>query len=176
MTINKKAVFIVGGLFLLLFVVMPLSWIVVESGIQATGAEPFCGSCHVMKPMIAAYHESVHGGNNAVGFKAECTDCHVSHVSAAAYLWSKSMSGTTDLLVTWFTDETTVDWQVNRARHDEYVYDSGCLKCHSNLALVAPGPHKAYFAGTVAARCVDCHADVGHHNLNKYLMAGKYGH
>ncbi len=173
MTINKKVVLIVGGL-LLLFVVVPLSWVAVESGIQATAGERFCGSCHVMQPMVAAYRESVHGGNNAVGFKAECTACHVSHANPMAYLWSKSVSGTTDLLVTWFSDETTIDWQANRARHDEYVYDSGCLKCHSDLAAVAPGPHKAYFAGTITAQCVDCHADVGHHNLNKYLLAGKY--
>jgi cytochrome c-type protein NapC len=40
----------------------------------------------------------------------------------------------------------------------------------SNKALIA---HKPYFLGTTDDKCVTCHENVGHTDLNKYLSEAK---
>jgi len=172
---NTKAWYLVGGIVVVLFL-LPLAWAGVETTLEWTSTPEFCASCHVMEPMVSAYYDSVHGGNNPVGVRAECTDCHLPHNNALIYLAAKSETGMHDMWITWFTDETALDWQANRERRDEYVYDSGCLQCHENLAEISAGQemHAKYFAGLIDAKCVDCHAGVGHENLNRYLLSQKY--
>lgn len=175
MRFSKKTLYIIIGIVVVALLI-PLTWAGVETGIEFTSQPEFCGSCHVMKPMVAAYRDSVHGGNNPYGVAAKCTDCHTSHTNAFSYLASKTQSGITDIWVNTFGNPSALDWQANRERHDEYVYDSGCLQCHKNLLQIAAGrgAHEKYFSGTINAKCVDCHGGVGHENLNKYLLANKY--
>ncbi|HFC10528.1 MAG TPA: cytochrome C [Chloroflexi bacterium] len=172
---GKKILYVIGGL-LAVSVLAAVAWMVVDTGIEATAHAAFCGTCHVMQPMVAAYHDSVHGGNNPYGVAAQCSDCHVNHSNAFAYLVSKSESGIHDTWIALVMDEFTLDWQANRERRAEYVYDSGCLQCHTNLQSIAAGhdAHAKYFDGLIDAKCVDCHPGVGHENLNKYLLISKY--
>ena len=176
MRIGKTKIAYIIGALAVLAVVVPLVWGGVETTIEATSRPEFCGSCHVMEPMVAAYHASVHGGNNPYGVAARCTDCHTSHTNAFSYLASKTRSGFIDTAVTWTSNEFALDWQANRARRAEYVYDSGCLQCHANLKDIPAGhdAHAKYLAGTINAKCVDCHEGVGHEGLNKYLLEAKY--
>ncbi len=175
MRVSKKSIYIIVGIIAVALLI-PLAWVGVETGIEATSQPGFCGSCHVMKPMVEAYHHSVHGGNNPYGVAAKCTDCHTSHTSAFSYLLSKTKSGSVDIWVNTLGNPKKLDWQANLERRDEYVYDSGCLQCHKNLQQIAAGhgAHEKYFAGVIDAKCVDCHQGVGHEGLNKYLMANKY--
>lgn len=153
-----------------------IAWMTIETGIEVTSRADFCGSCHVMEPMVDAYHADIHGGNNPRGIMAPCTDCHVSHENVFAHFVGKARSGTHDVLVTVFTNEKNNDWQALRDKREEYVYDSGCLTCHRNLGNVEGGAreHENYFDGLIDTQCVTCHEEVGHSNLNKYLLHTKY--
>ena len=81
-----------------------------------------------------------------------------------------------DVIITLTKDEMALDWQAKRKEHNEYVYDSGCLTCHQELekATQDKGMHNNYFAGLIETQCVNCHEEIGHSNLNKYLLEGKY--
>lgn len=172
---SKKLLKWLGGT-LLFFVVVIASWMMMETGVEVTSRPNFCVSCHAMEPMVKSYHDSVHGGQNDRGIQAACTDCHVSHENVFAHFAGKAQSGTHDAWVTLTRNEATLDWQAKREEHNEYVYDSGCLTCHQNLEAVAGGNsyHRGYFEGSEGLQCVDCHAGVGHENLNMYLLETKY--
>ena len=73
-------------------------------------------------------------------------------------------------------EEGTLDWQKLRARREEFVYDSGCLTCHQNLeeATADHGFHIMYFENITDSQCATCHTEVGHANLNMYLLETKY--
>lgn len=172
---SKKRISWLGGL-VAFFVVVVVSWMAVETGIEITSHADFCDVCHVMEPMAKSYRDSIHGGQNARGIMAACTDCHVSHESVWAHFAGKARAGSHDIWVTMTRNEANLDWQAKRAKHQAYVYDSGCLTCHRNLEAAAGGDsyHATYFAGDTGSQCVDCHAEVGHDNLNKYLLQAKY--
>ena len=163
---------IIGTLFLLMIV----SWMTIEMGVEISSHADFCGVCHTMEPMVNSYHDSIHGGNNPRGIMAACTDCHVSHENVFTHFVGKAQSGTHDAWVTLTRNEADLDWQAKRADHNEYVYDSGCLTCHRNLqeATADREFHDSYFEGKTGSQCVDCHAEVGHDNLNKYILETKY--
>ena len=159
-----------------LLLIIVISWMVVETGIEISSRADFCGVCHAMEPMVKSYHDSTHGGNNPRGVMAACTDCHVSHENVFTHFIGKAQSGTHDAWVTMTRDESTLDWQELRDRREEYVYDSGCLTCHRNLeaATAEKSFHDNYFNEVTETQCVTCHEAVGHSNLNKYLLETKY--
>jgi len=148
---------------------------------EETSDEEFCGSCHSMEPMVKAFRDDIHGGNNRVGFKATCTDCHLPHDGVVNYMFQKSLTGMHDIYVETFGDPEKINWEAKRKNRRHFVYDSGCLRCHKNLreatlsnhkALIA---HKAYFykKDEIDLSCVTCHENVGHKNLSEYLKGKK---
>jgi len=164
------------GIIASLFILIVVSWVVIETGIEISSRADFCGICHSMAPMVASYRASIHGGNNPRGIMSACTDCHVSHENFFTHFIGKAKSGTHDIWVTLTVDTHTLDWQALRLKHEEYVYDSGCLTCHRNLEAATQDKkeHTNYFEGVTDSRCVNCHEEVGHSNLNKYLLQNKY--
>ena len=160
-----------------------ISFVTVVAVKQTSGVN-FCSSCHSMKPMAAAYRNSVHGGYGKSGVSAECASCHLPHESTMGYLFAKAKTGMWDMWVESTHDTSKIDWFERREQRRNWVYDSGCLHCHENL-LRGTRPnkkaftaHKAYFAkklvvktenGKEAAKCVDCHKHVGHYELDKHL-------
>ncbi len=172
---GKKTTYWIGGIGALALLII-ISWMTVETGIEISSHADFCGVCHTMEPMVDSYHDSIHGGNNPRGIMAACTDCHVSHENVFLHFVGKAQSGTHDAWVTLTRDESTLDWQAKRADHNEYVYDSGCLTCHRNLEAATADKHfhDNYFSGAIDSQCVDCHSNIGHRNLNKYLLENKY--
>jgi len=172
---NKKLLnwFVILISLLLLTVI---SWMSLETGVEITSHADFCNICHSMEPMVRSYQASIHGGNNPRGIMTACTDCHVSHENVFKHFLGKAQSGTHDAWVTLTRDESTIDWQALRAKREEYVYDSGCLTCHRNLeaATMDKETHTNYFANVTDTQCVTCHEEVGHSNLNKYLLENKY--
>ena len=175
MKIGKKTFSWFGVISVLLLLIV-VSWMTVETGVEISSRANFCGTCHAMEPMVNSYHDSIHGGNNPRGITAACTDCHVSHENVFTHFVGKAQSGTHDVWVTLTKDEADLDWQAKRADHNEYVYDSGCLTCHQKLeeATADKEFHDTYFEGKTGSQCVDCHAEVGHDNLNKYILETKY--
>ncbi|NCF69569.1 MAG: hypothetical protein GWP61_26770 [Chloroflexi bacterium] len=93
------------------------------------------------------------------------------------HLYTKTRTGLHDLWVENLGDPDNIDWQAKRAHREEYVYDTGCITCHSNLekatqatpkALIA---HKPYFLRETDDKCVTCHENVGHADLSERLAA-----
>lgn len=144
-------------------------------GVERTAGAGFCGSCHTMTPFVASYQMYVHGGNNPFGVKAECTDCHLPHNNLLHYLFAKARTGINDIWVESFSDTSKIDWSRKLKNPRSFVYDSGCLKCHSNLqdkTLSNPRaflPHRAYFAKTTKKTCVECHSNMGHRYLAEFI-------
>jgi len=173
---KRKKVLYWLGIPASLFVLIVVSWMALETGIEISSRADFCSICHSMEPMVASYRASIHGGNNPRGIMSACTDCHVSHENLFAHFVGKAKSGTHDIWVELTTDTSTHDWQALRLKNDEYVYDSGCLTCHRNLEAATQDKkvHNNYFDGVTDSKCVNCHEEVGHSNLNKYLLQNKY--
>lgn len=151
-----------------------VSWAVTDTALSMTSDQQFCGSCHSMKPMQASFLRDPHGGRSTTGVQAYCSDCHLPHDNYVSYLFQKARSGAWDMWMEFVIGAEDVDWHAKRLRANEYVYDSGCLKCHNNLQsgseldnaqFVA---HKPYFLGTIQDQCVDCHR-VGHTDLERFL-------
>jgi cytochrome c-type protein NapC len=160
------------------FIVLPfISWLVTDESITATSDAQFCVNCHSMEPFEKAHNADVHGGKNAHGVRATCAQCHLPHDSSFNYMYTKARTGLHDLWVENLGDPDTIDWLAKRADREEYVYDSGCITCHTNLekatmssndALIA---HRAYFQGATEEKCVSCHQHVGHSDLVTYISS-----
>ncbi len=167
-----------GGGALLLWALV--GWVATEEVFHATEDAAFCGTCHVMAPMIAAYEQDPHGGRNVHGIKAVCLDCHLPHESAWGYAWAKAQTGTHDVWAQLTYDLTAIDWEAKRERRSEYTYDSGCLACHQNLEQATMASNKAfvahrpYFQKTTRQTCVSCHPHVGHTDLTEQLTSKEF--
>jgi len=145
-------------------------WVGAEHLFRATSGEAFCASCHTMQPFAATYRRDVHGGQNPLGIAAQCTDCHLPHSSPERYLVAKARFGLHDAWAEMTYDLEAIDWQAHRAERERYVFDSGCLQCHSALAEVRGNSrgfvaHRPYFLDETAKQCVSCHPHVGHRDL-----------
>ena len=162
-------------------VIVLASWMFTDTVVHATSGEAFCGSCHTMTPMVLSYRQDIHGGESERGVQAKCTQCHLPHNNSLNYMVMKARIGIHDVWAQLTYDLDEIDWQAKREHREDYVYDSGCLECHSNLeraseftakAFVA---HKPYFLGTTEATCVSCHERVGHKDLSTHLAAASEG-
>lgn len=173
---NKIFLLSIFGLSLLIACVITIGG---HAAIKATSGDKFCLSCHSwMDPMGKAYSQDLHGGNNPKGLKAECASCHLPHENLVSYIGQKGINGITEGWHMIFNDPTNKDWIKNRTRKSQYVFDSGCVECHSaileiktNNKIVAE-MHTKYkeFKGTdKEMKCVTCHINVGHKNLGKIL-------
>ncbi len=142
---------------------------------ENTAGASFCGSCHTMKPFVSAFRIHVHGGDNRYGFQTRCNDCHLPHDGLIHYLFIKAKASTNDMWVETFDNTAKIDWPEKLKSGRRFVYDSGCLACHTNLqtrTLSNPRaflPHRMYFSGTTSKSCADCHSGVGHKHLAEYI-------
>lgn len=147
--------------------------------VQHTEDDKFCASCHTMQPMIDSYKADVHGGANTHGMKVACLDCHLPHDSLFGYLFAKAKTGTHDVWAEMTYDKAKIDWDEKRKDASHYTYDSGCMNCHTNLQESTMGDHRAfiahkdYFEKRTKKTCVDCHDNVGHKLLGRYLKKAK---
>lgn len=162
------------GILLAMLLVLATAWSLVADWMESTGDHDYCAGCHSMKPIAGSYLKDVHGGNNATGAVADCVDCHLPHDSQWNHLGTKLYLGIKDHWMEATTEVETIDWAAKREQREEYVYDSGCLKCHAALetspkvSLEARKEHRAYFAGTTTDQCVTCHLFVGHKDIRFY--------
>lgn len=148
---------------------------VTETMVQGTSGEKFCGSCHTMTPMVAAYRQDVHGGDGPQGVQAKCTQCHIPADNVFIYMLRKTQFGMHDAWAQLTYDLDAIDWRAKREHRETFVFDSGCLGCHKDLERATmPTPaafvaHRPYFLGETDMNCVSCHPNVGHEALGRYL-------
>ena len=149
-----------------------MGWLVTDTVFEKTGDADFCGSCHTMQPMVAAFFQDAHGGNNVNGTMSKCVDCHLPHETRVGYVLAKTQYGLHDVWAQTFYDLEKIDWQEKRLHRESFVYDSGCLTCHKNIEKASEKTaktfvaHKPYFMGEIDKKCVTCHEHVGHKNLH----------
>lgn len=166
-------------LLALIPVVVFASWAGTEFLLDRSSGAEFCSSCHTMEPMVISYEMTKHGGNNKYGIKAQCADCHLPHEGAAKYLLTKARNGAVDVWKQLTYDESNpTNWTEKRKNRHQYVFDSGCMKCHSEKSRGDDPSHPSYFAGGKSPfkgqekfRCVDCHFYVGHSDASEWIRA-----
>jgi cytochrome c nitrite reductase small subunit len=108
-----------------------------------------CANCHVMQEHYDAWLKSSH---HAV---AVCNDCHTPHHSLLAKYLTKADNGFFHSLA--FTTGDFKDPIQIKERNSRVVQDA-CIDCHRELVNhLLPAE-----AGGDMARCVHCHASVGH--------------
>ncbi|WP_200234274.1 cytochrome c3 family protein [Thiohalocapsa halophila] len=181
---SRRLLLILVVLLLVVPAAIAAAWMGTETMIKQTSDAEFCTHCHTMEPMAIAHTRSKHGGDNPAGLVAECTDCHLPHDNAANHLFAKATTGLRDLWAQTIYPIHKPDWIGKLDERAEYVYDSGCLHCHSALERAttddpaASAAHSAYFANADAegggqgpSSCVDCHEHVGHEDLRNALEA-----
>lgn len=144
---------------------------------HATGSDQFCGSCHEMSPFIKTYQADVHGGNNPQGFKAECVHCHLPQNSITAYSAIKIRNGIKEFAVHSVGAYSNESFLEDRVHREKFVYESGCILCHSNVTSpdkpASKNPKAAEMHAhyeslrntTQEVNCVSCHVTVGHKGL-----------
>lgn len=177
MTTQRKWLLSVMGVLGLVTLVLLMTggWVLIEGTLQATSDRDFCTTCHSMEPFASAYAEDVHGGRNPRGLRVACVDCHLPHESPLRFLLAKVKTGIRDGWAELGSVFREPDWIGLLDHRAEYVYDSGCMTCHSGLEdAPADNPttalaHATYFQGDSNFRCVTCHAHVGHKDLMTYL-------
>lgn len=152
------------------------------AGLKATSDEKFCVVCHEMTPMAIAYKRDVHGGAGKTGIRVECVDCHLPHDNLINYIYTKARNGVVEGYKHFFSDDfniTSPYWLENMKHRSRYVFDDGCLKCHSNYLkneqISSQGlkmhEHYANLLNTdKKIGCASCHFEVGHNGLKSILQ------
>lgn len=153
--------------------------------ITRTATPDFCVVCHEMAPMRASYDQDIHGGAGKTGIRVNCVECHLPHNNLFNYVFTKAKNGVSEVGLHFFGTVGTIDWQKNREKRAEFVYDEGCIKCHTNYAMneklkpKALEMHKHYNALLNTDKqigCASCHAEIGHKGLNNMLNFYKPEH
>jgi cytochrome c-type protein NapC len=161
--------------------VAAVAWVLTDTAFRKTAGKAFCVTCHSMALFAATHERDLHGGNNPAGVKALCVDCHLPHDNGLHYLVAKGRTGLRDVWVELVHSRESVNWVALREERESFVYDSGCLRCHQELAqATASTPaaflaHRAYFLGDTTRTCVSCHPRVGHRGLDEALTSNGGG-
>ena len=135
--------------------------------IRKTESGQFCSKCHTMEPMTQTHYASPHGGNNKFGVAAQCVDCHLPHDTLRNYINTKAKFGLHDIYTEFFTNTADINWTKKREHPEKFVFNSGCLSCHTNLdhstmGKLEPEIVKRADNKTLKTSCLECHPNVGH--------------
>jgi cytochrome c-type protein NapC len=179
--------FIIWGAGLALVGILAVgAWVFITSMLAETAGASFCDACHTMDAQTEAYLRAPHGGNNRFGFQAKCVDCHLPHDSPLTYVLAKGKMGFMDVWTEFVGKPDGINWLGIEAHPQEYVYNSGCLSCHTRLLDATKDrppvykSHKAFFEQMQAGKnvwCIDCHPDVGHaREQNKDKPVARHSH
>ncbi|QCD51653.1 cytochrome c3 family protein [Campylobacter californiensis] len=176
MKISKKllALIVVISGIVGFFVVLPVHYVLEE-----TSTDRFCGVCHEMDPMVISYQKDIHAGSGAIGVKAKCVDCHLPHDNLAKYVYQKAVNGIVEGYIHFFGDPDSINWVANLKNKEHYVFDNGCMSCHTNIldttasSQQAQKMHAHYVklqGSDKELKCVSCHVGVGHaHDMRNQL-------
>lgn len=172
-TIKRKhyLLFIAGGLSAILILLL------FNKTIHYTSTNESCAACHVHPHAETTWKLSVHH-NTESGVSVNCVDCHLPpQEKTGRFLTRKAYHGFHDLYVYLTKDADEIDWTEKRSMEaaKRFVYQDGCLKCHTNLfpsTLNELGcqAHIKYTRDPENTSCLQCHLDVGHDRGKKGLI------
>ncbi len=165
--------FIAGGLCMLFLVALT------NRTIKYTGTNEFCASCHVHTHAEASWKLSAHN-NTRSGFSIKCIDCHLPPENESArFITRKVYHGFHDFYVYMTKDADKIDWEAKRTLEasSHFVYEDGCLKCHTNLFpatlnKLGAESHLKYLRDKESTSCIKCHQNIGHYRGEMGLTAG----
>jgi cytochrome c nitrite reductase small subunit len=165
-TIKRKhyLLFITGGLSIILFLLL------FNKTVHYTSTNEFCNVCHVHDHAYVTWKLSPHH-NTPSGVSVNCVDCHLPpEEETARFLTRKAYHGFHDLYVYMTKDADEIDWEAKRTVEaaQRFVYEDGCLKCHTNMfpsTLSEKGcqQHLKYLRDPENTSCMQCHHGVGHY-------------
>ena len=87
----------------------------------------------------------------------------------------RSYNGIKEFSITAIGADEKIDWYEKLNHKKDYVYDSGCLKCHQDITKINSKNemqntmHKRYLDYANELKCVSCHTHVGHDGLRGKL-------
>jgi len=165
--------FIIGGLTAILFVALS------NKTIHYTSSNEFCASCHVHPHAETSWQLGVHN-NTRSGVSVKCVDCHLPpEDQPVRFLTRKAYHGFHDLYAFVAYDLDKIDWEEKRTLEaaKRFVYEDGCIKCHTNLfpsTLNALGAesHLKYVRDPDNTSCLQCHHNMGHYRGEVGLTLG----
>ena len=175
-TIKRRhyLLFIAGGLTFILFLAL------FNKTVHYTSTNESCAACHVHPHADVTWKLSVHN-NTRSGVSINCVDCHLPpEDKPVKYLSRKAYHGFHDLYVYLTKDVNEIDWTEKRsmeaAKH--FVYEDGCLKCHTNLFPATLNElgcqsHLKYTRDPENTSCLQCHLNVGHYRGEVGLSVGE---
>ena len=144
----------------------------IQRGLKATSSNSFCAVCHVHPHAEVSWKKSTHFKNKA-GMVVRCAECHLPP-GGPEYLAEKARLGTRDGWSYLFKDKSKIDWEAKSSLEHArtYIYDSSCLRCHSDLYSLGLPPkgvkaHEYYVKEYPKVRCINCHLHVGHYSEKK---------
>lgn len=155
---------IAGGLAALFFLAL------FNKGLEYTSTNEFCAACHAHPHAHSSFRLSPHNSNRT-GISTRCTDCHLPPDDQHfRYITRKAYHGFHDLYVFLTKDMEEIDWAAKRTAEaaGRFVYEDGCIKCHTNLfpsTLDALGAesHLKYINNPDQNSCIKCHLNDGHY-------------
>lgn len=165
MALTVKSARLIFFMVILITLLVAL-FIVADRKLQLTSGAKFCGSCHSMKPMTVSYFEDSHAK------VAVCADCHLPQDSLINHYFHKVQHGVRDLIQEHLIGTEDINWIEKLANSEQFVYKSGCLKCHvfQEENTEHSASHQLYLQNSTT-HCVHCHR-VGHKRLRLLLESG----
>ena len=114
-------------------------------GVEISSTNEFCGSCHVMKPMLESSFHSVHRAP-----QVNCKDCHLPNDNVVKMLGYKAYSGIKDVV----SNTVGPPDQIRVTLTSKKIIQSNCVRCHATLVQnISPDGGKY---------CFECHRSIPH--------------
>ncbi len=114
-----------------------------------------CANCHIMQTQYDSWQKAGHHT------AATCVECHLPHDFAGKYI-AKAVNGWNHSKA--FTLQDFPE-PILITPHNAQILQDNCVRCHAGLVGDLVGPFTGSSSGHATgdtARCVHCHARVGH--------------
>lgn len=142
---------------------------IVQSGLEYTSTDQFCGLCHAHPHVTESWKLSTHYKNES-GVVVHCVECHLPP-GGLHHFTEKARLGIRDTFSSLFKDVSSIDWEAKgRLKHARtHTYDASCIRCHAelfslDLSKKGEDGHVHYFHKKDEIRCINCHLNVGHYS------------
>ncbi|QIB66373.1 NapC/NirT family cytochrome c [Kineobactrum salinum] len=160
-------------------------WASWNFGMEATGTEEFCLSCHEMRDNPWPQLQQTSHYSNAAGIKATCTDCHlpkefipkmVRKIEASREVWG-SLIGLINTREKYIAHAPAMKArEIARLRAND---SQECRNCHvvERMQLTLQSRRAREYHQAMASNgktCIDCHVGIAHPGSAGQAAAGSH--